>query len=87
MRIATPSISQPSSHGLTREVEALAMLTELVSLADQIERLSERAFGQLGARPTVTAHLGQARTHLSQLHRCLVHAEGTMAYNSALSSR
>lgn len=67
----------------TPDVEALATMARLISMARLIDELSEQARRQLAARPTVTAHLGHAREHLDLLHRSLHHAEATLAYNAA----
>jgi hypothetical protein len=55
---------------------------DLLSLADLARELSEQAHRQLAARPTVTALLGQAREHLTELRRTLGKAEAVLAFNS-----
>jgi hypothetical protein len=64
------------------DVAARDTLSDLVSLAGLVDELSERAFRQLAARPTATAHIGQAREHVALLSRKLRHAEAMLAFNS-----
>ncbi len=66
------------------DAEAMSTLAELVSLTAVIADLSEQVRTHLAARPTVTAHLGQARSHLDQLRRALTHAQGTLEFDSGL---
>jgi hypothetical protein len=84
MITAAEMMSRSSARGVAPDADALAVLAELVSLSSRIEELSSCALRQLASRPTVTAHLGQARGHLIELHRCLAHAKGTMAYNAGI---
>jgi hypothetical protein len=64
------------------DATALRTLADLLSLADLANELSEQAFRQLAARPTVTAHLGHAREHLTELRRTLGKVEAMLAFNS-----
>ena len=67
------------------DMHGLQTLADLMSLAEAIADLSGRARQQLAGRPTVTAHIGQAEEYLTQLHRALNHAQGTLRYNARLS--
>lgn len=64
------------------DASALRTLADLLSLADLASELSEQALRQLAARPTITAHLGQAREHLTDLRRTLGKAEAMLAFNT-----
>jgi hypothetical protein len=66
----------------TGNVAAEDTLSDLLSLAGLVGELSERAYRQLAARPTVTAHLDQALEHVAVLSRNLRHAEALLAFNS-----
>jgi hypothetical protein len=66
------------------DTEALATLTELIALTARMNEMSVRVHTQLAARPTVNAHLDQARTQLAQLRRAFAHAEGVLAYNAGV---
>lgn len=69
------------------DVSALRTLANLLSLADLVGELSEQAHRELAARPTVTAHLGQAREHLVELRRTLEKAESMLAFNTGHRGR
>ena len=66
--------------------DALWDLADLVFLTTILDQLSARAEHQLAARPTVTAHLGQARAQMTQLRRSLTHATEMLAFNTARHS-
>ncbi|HTK63709.1 MAG TPA: hypothetical protein VL595_15085 [Pseudonocardia sp.] len=68
------------------EPDALWELADLVFLTTILDQLSERAEHQLAARPTVTAHIGQARSQMVQLRRSLTHATEMLAFNTARHS-
>jgi hypothetical protein len=79
---ALDSVEQPDQG----QPDALLDLADLVFLTTLVDQLSERAQRQLAARPTVTAHLGQARDQVAQLRRSLTHATETLAFNTAQRS-
>lgn len=76
---ATPG-SSPDGSG--DDASALRTLADLLSLADLADELSEQAHRHLAARPTVSAHLGRAREHLTELRSTLGKAEAMLAFNS-----
>ena len=72
----------PTPDGSGEDASALRTLADLLSLADLASELSEQAHRNLAARPTVNAHLGRAREHLTELRSTLGKAEAMLAFNS-----
>jgi len=68
------------------EPDALWELADLVFLTTILDQLSARAEHQLAARPTVTAHIGQARSQVAALRRSLTHAIEMLAFNTSRHS-
>lgn len=75
----TPGTPPDRSGG---DASTLRTLADLLSLADLASELSEQAYRHLAARPTVGAHLGRAREHLTELRSTLGKAEAMLAFNS-----
>jgi len=67
--------------------DALAALSELSSIAGLVGEIAAQYRWETAEWATVGAHLDQAREYTAALTRCLDHARGTLAFNSAVREK
>jgi hypothetical protein len=73
--------------GASSDSEALSALSELSSIVGLVGQITAQYRWETAEWATVGAHLEQAQEYATGLTRCLDHARGTLAFNSAVRER
>ena len=68
----------------TSDSDVLSALSDLACMAKLVGQIAGRYRWETAEWVTVGAHLQQAQEYATGLARCLDHAGGTLAFNSAL---